>query len=1721
MQVCVLGEIAAGPTGRVRPIAGPAQRRLFAALVARRNETISLSTLVETCWPDGPSTARSERNMRSYVHRVRRAIGDDGELIATVASGYQMTTTDGQVDADEFARLARRASQALAVGDAVATIDAAERALAVWRGPPYAEFGHQPWAVPEAAHLDELHVGVRTDRCEALIDLGRPGSAITDLEQLTHEDPFRERPRALLMRALYDSGRQVEALREFQQYRRLLVEEAGVEPSPELVALDRRLATGGSAATPRTVGSYELHERIGAGAFAVVHRATQRTLGRDVAVKIVRAELADDPAFIRRFEAEAQMVASIEHPNVVPLYDYWREPGQAFLVMRWMTGGSLETRLDDGPWSLEATADLVDQIAAALDAAHAREVVHRDVKPANILFDDAGRAFLGDFGIALMSEERSTPAAALSEGSPIFASPEQLRREPAGPEADVHALAIVAFALVAGRTPFADAPDEASVLQHQLHDPVPPVSRFRPGVPSALDNVLAIATAKAPADRYQSAGTFARAFRAAALGDVRTVRTSSLLRANPYVGLQAFGETDAAVFHGRSRLVRELLDHLRRPDQRLLVLVGPSGAGKSSVVRAGLLPAIRSGVLPGSDRWFTTSMVPGHRPYDALEIALLRVAVDPPSTLRELLRDGDRGIVRAGKRILPPSGGEVVLVIDQFEELFTSVTRVERDRFLRALTVTVEDPGSPIRVIATLRADFFDAPLRHPGFAPLAKASSVAVTPLAADELEEAITRPAGDVGVQFEPGLVAEIVADVNSQPGALPLLQYALMRLFEAVERSTISIADYRRMGGMAGALADRAEALYDDADDVEREALRHLFERLVHVGDGPDDTRRRIGRAELPPDPATDRMIERFGTARLLTFDRDPFTREPTIEIAHEALIRAWPRLREWLEDDRDLLRAHRHLTLAATGWADRGHDPGELYRGVRLEQAEHLEADGRLALNACEISFLEASRSAREAEQRRERERFEAQVRSNRRLRMLAALVTVVAVVAAVIGAFALRQRSRAERQAALAAASAFRSDVDRLVSRGRNASSSDPTVDLLLAVEAHRLAPSFETMDALHWALTARPGFMGSLDTGRIGDDITVVGNGLLLVTHTVDDVQVWDVAERRRLASWPGPAGATSAFEIHSTASPDGALIAAAGPRETVIRDGRTGAVVRRFVHDAPPSAVELSPDSTRIAIGFTDGAVSLHRLGDGSLEAARPAGGAGVNHLTWLQSGDGLVVASQQGLDLWRPDEDRVEWHVDLVAAAVLGSSDGRRLVVSGERASQTDDADAEALLGHVRELKVLDASTGEEIDRLGSFGAVRFAWANERETEVVGTSVAGPISRFDLEAGIELAGPGIGSGRSEAIAALADLGLVAVAGTATVELLALDGSGPLSRVVPLPTDDAVLKDRLLTGSFDESASSLVTAVFQLKGSARRYDLRSDELIPSAVDTTFELSPIGIRRFGDLVLEATGPEYAGLIVRDDVDGPIVSDAIGVVAAYHFALSPRGDLLATAQQGGPVTVLDVATGARRYELDQITRPDFDVPTPEFTPQGRFLHVWNGASSHRFDALSGESIWTTEDWGHVFPGPDDEWVAAAEPDGTVVLRDPETLEPIGRQLVGHRGQITQFYLDPVSGRALTVADDSTARVWDTDEAKQLGRELPARSSDRGLRFFAPGAQLLANLGPAGYTIWNYDTDTWPDIACRVAGRNLTRAEWESVGPRDVQYRETCEQHPIAG
>ncbi len=369
---------------------------------------------------------------------------------------------------------------------------------------------------------------------------------------------------------------------------------------------------------------------------------------------------------------------------------------------------------------------------------------------------------------------------------------------------------------------------------------------------------------------------------------------------------------------------------------RFLAVVGPSGSGKSSVVRAGLIPALRQGGLPGSEQWFIAEFIPGAHPLEELELALLKVAVRQPAGLAEQLQRDERGLARAARLILPDDDSELVVVIDQFEEMFTLVAdESARAHLLDSLIAAVTDERSHVRVIVTLRADFYDRPLRYPKLGELMRARTEVVLPLNPDDLEQAIVEPARRAGVTAEPELVADVVRDVGAQPGALPLLQYALTEIFERRERRVLTRAAYRASGGVRGALARRAEELYQGLDPAGQAAAREIFLRLVTLGEGVEDTRRRALWSELVTatneDTSAERsnvqtfkrsnvqeMIDAYGKHRLLTFDHDPVTRAPTVEVAHEALIREWPRLRTWLDASRGALRTHRLLAAAVAEW-----------------------------------------------------------------------------------------------------------------------------------------------------------------------------------------------------------------------------------------------------------------------------------------------------------------------------------------------------------------------------------------------------------------------------------------------------------------------------------------------------------------------------------------------------------------------------------------------------------------------------------------------------------------------------------------------------------------------------------------------------------------------------------------------------------------------------------
>ena len=861
---------------------------------------------------------------------------------------------------------------------------------------------------------------------------------------------------------------------------------------------------------------YKLLERIGSGGFGAVYRASQSSIEREVAIKVILPTYARQPDFVRRFETEAQLVARLEHMNIVPLFDYWRDPDGAYLVMRYLRGGSLRDQLTAQAYSLEAAGALLSQITAALATAHRHNVIHRDIKPANILLDEEGNAYLTDFGIA---KDYSNIDGAVTDGdvvvgSPDYISPEQARGEPVTPRTDIYSLGVVLYELLVGQHPFPNISAVERMYKH-LSERLPTIPDLVGRAAQAVDEVIQQATAKDPANRYGDVLEFTNAFFVAArlnqpqavdnvvalltpreqeilqlmidgltnqdIADqlvvaISTVKwhqrqiysklrvrnrvqaimrareldlvygssqaddpptvlghTSSIARLpepdNPYKGLQPFQSADSQDFFGRNNLIEKLISRLSENSNRsrFMAIVGPSGSGKSSLVNAGLVPALWRGDLPGSDRWFITHMLPGDEPLDELEVALRRVATNLVDDLPEQLRRDGRGLRRATHMLLPDDRSELVLIIDQFEELFTlTEDEVARSHFLDLIYDAVSAPHSRTRVIVTLRADFYDRPLRYPEFGEIFRGHMETVLPLSAQELEQAIVSPARRVNVTFEEGLVASIVGEVNYQAGALPLLQYALTELFERREGRMLTRQAYQEIGGTVGALAKRADQIFLEYDQDGQAVIRQVFLRLVTLGEGVEDTRRRVTLSELSAivdnDDLLEDILDTFVSYRLLSLDHDPDTRRPTVEVAHEAILREWKRLQEWLEGGRNDIRQQRMLAAAARDWRNAGRDSSYLLRGTRLTQFEEWAQTTSIGLTKTEQDFLAESAHEHERQAQREAEQqaheLALQRQAAQRLRFLVAALTLFLIVAAGLSLFAFGQQNRAEDALAL-------------------------------------------------------------------------------------------------------------------------------------------------------------------------------------------------------------------------------------------------------------------------------------------------------------------------------------------------------------------------------------------------------------------------------------------------------------------------------------------------------------------------------------------------------------------------------------------------------------------------------------------------------------------------------------------------------------------------------
>lgn len=1180
-----------------------------------------------------------------------------------------------------------------------------------------------------------------------------------------------------------------------------------------------------------TIKGYELRERIGAGGMGAVYRAYQATLGREVAIKIILPGFANQPDFIRRFEAEAQIIARLEHPHIVPLYDYWREPEGAYLVMRYLRAGSVKDALAQENYNLESAASLLDQVCGALAIAHRSRIIHRDIKPANILLDDDGNAYLTDFGIAknLAEDAGGLTGPGSLMGSPDYLSPEQARSEAVSPQTDIYSLGIVLYEMLTGQLPFRSASTVERLYKH-INEPLPTIENLDSEVADSVNAVILKATAKNPKYRYEDVIALAHSFReAAALGtgvvtpslvEVLTPREQDVLRllvdgrsnrqiadeltfevstvkwyvnqiyrklnvrsrvqatvkardldlvaggkvsrgatsaltllpepANPYKGLRAFQAADHQDFFGRERMIRKLTRRLGERGRlaRFLAVVGPSGSGKSSLVSAGLIPALWRGGLPGSDQWYVIEMVPGSRPFDELEIALMRISADQTLNLAEQLVRDEFGLQRAVQLILPDDGSDLLLFIDQFEEIFTLVEdEAQRAAFLKLIYAAVTNPRSRVRVVLTLRADFYDRPLQYAEFGQLIQDRIETILPLSAEDLEQAITRPAGQVGVAFEEGLVAAIIEDVHYQPGALPLLQYALTELFENRQNRTLDHESYQRIGRAVGAVTTRAEAAFDEFDSARRQAVRQMFLRMVTLGEGVEDTRRRVLRSELlsiTPDPdVMDEVIDTYAGYRLLALDHDPATRKSTVEVAHEALLHEWGRLREWLNESRTDIRLERQLASATNDWHEASQDPSFLLRGARLDQFEAWSRSTDLALTIREREYLEESLRLRRAEEAAETSRLAREAKLERRAQtVLRALVGVFALAALVSGGLAIwanQQRQEARRQASVGLAALAEKELEGI----------DPERGVLLALEALENYPyTPQAGGALSRAVDEyRP--VRYLDAQANASLLFFVAawspDGKRLAAGTdasPNSAVIWDsVTGKVLVAAAPGGLCADNLNTISELAwSPSGEqIVSNVRNCGTVVWDSATGEILHRLSgYKSNIFGLAWSPDGSTIVTGHEDGTVMTWDAATGAARRELTGHTGAVSDVKWSPDSRHIATASRDAtVRLWDAATGKQEkvltGHVGPVRA-VAWSPDGTLLASGGLDAlpriwNVVDGTTRQVLRGHTGRIDALDWSPdGKKIASLSSTDATLKVWdaaSGVKLYEIRGTSL------------------------------------------------------------------------------------------------------------------------------------------------------------------------------------------------------------------------------------------------------------------------------------------------------------------------------------------------------------------------------------------------------------
>ena len=1598
MEFLILGPIAVRNAAGEVVLGGNKPRAVLAVLLLHPNQPVSAERLALALWgEDAPG--RAVKTVHVHVSRLRKALGDP-DVVTTTPAGYSLRVRQGELDAERFEGLVEDARQAMADGLAENAAAILRTALAMWRGTALAELDGEPFAVAEIARLHEQRLAALELRVEADLAAGRHTELVGELQQLVVEHPVREELAAQHMLALYRCGRQTEALEAYARARRTLVDEMGIEPGPRL---------------------RERHEAI---------------LRQDPAL---RAEPATTelPAALDPASAQPLVGRDAELELLLARWDLARNGGGGGLVALAGPPGAGKTRLAaefarathrPGVTTLYASGDgPADSILVALRR------VREARRPTLLVIDDADRAGAG------VQSELGRLASTIAGAAVLVV----VIAQDAGGLAHLSPTGVVELAAL----------DARAVREIAL--------RYAPGEADVPTEWLLEASGGVPGRVHEAAGQWARREAARHVGSVadraRTGRAElrsveaelaggiadlqeSRTRLQPgggddgpvvcpFKGLATFDVGDARYFHGRERVVAELVARL--VGSQLLAIVGPSGSGKSSVMRAGLLPALSTGVLPGSEQWSHVLLRPGDHPLRDLAAALADV-------------DGD---------------GRVVLAVDQFEETFTACDdEAERAEFIGELVSAATDARQRYVVVIALRADYYGRCAGYPALSALLAQSSVLVGAMRHDELRRAIEEPCRRAGLRIEDELVDALVADVEREPGGLPLLSSALLELWQQRDGRRLRYSAYAKTGGVQGAVGRLAEDAFAQLDETRQAVGRTVLMRLVGGGEGDTVERRRVALDELEIDREEDvaRVVALLTDRRLLTVGAG------TIELAHDALLREWPRLRGWVDDDRDGLRIRRGLGAAAREWDELRRDDGALYRGSRLAEAIAWRDDRHPSLNELERDFLDASDAARRQEQLTRRRRT--------RLVLGAAWTIVAAGVAVAVAAwFANRQHEiTASRDIATQAATAV---------------GFDPGLALALARSALDRHDTPQARDALRQAA---------------------------LEDRSVSVVQAHE----------------SEAYAVDSSPDGSMVASSGDDGRVRLWRAGDLGALRTLVKHRDRSESVAFSPDGSSVASASVDGSVAVTPVGGGAARTLYEFPGGLKERAFRIAAGAGVVAAGTSAGRVWvlptagggRPFP--LGRHPSDKAYVVVAiAPDGRTVFSADDQANAflwdvsrrtsirvpvkqpvyavafSRDGKRIASAGPSGRVRIWNASTGAAAgslpvgDRL--IYSVRFSADGRR---IVTTGDDHVVQVLDVAAGRQL---------SRIPAANAIFSVFATAG----RLVSADADGKLRTWTPLavrtppaptrairtfpsfspdgrqvvvgdhdPSGDVLVWDRAngqrrLRGAGD---GSVVTAFLpggrrvvsaSLSGITRVTDVRTG-VARELGFATFPKYAVAASRTGRIAV-AGGPERNGAfpIVVMTAAGKTPQKLVGHTdSVVTLAFSRDGRRLASGSVDGMARIWDLATGeARTIKAD-----------------ARVVH------------------WVSWDaGGHI---------ATAGGDGTIRVWPVDGGDPV--VLAGHGGPVNTATFNRRGDRIVSTGLDGTVRVWDAAGGDTLVLLTRHQGADGAGAAFSPDGRYVVSSGADGVRITRCEACDSFAAARRLADtrapRALSASERERVG-----------------